>query len=404
LAEFFDEVVILMAEALGLECSQILELPPGGRSMLLRAGTGWQDGLVGQAIVDANRKTQAGFTLHTGSLVTVDGLGAETRFRETPFLREHGIVSGITVVIGHEGRPFGVLGAHSRSPRAFTEDDVHFVQAIANLLAATVERSVMEKALGESKEAAERASAAKSEFLSRMSHELRTPLNAIVGFGQLLERVGRDSEDADNVRQILEAGRHLLGLVNEMFDLSDMETAALTIESLRVSEAAGEAMAGPLAEERAAPPGANRLGAPLNESAFSAIRDPQSEIHPPGTLLYIEENLSHLRLITRILARRPSIQFLSAATSPRGLEIAREHRPDLILLDLHTLDNEGDQALAQLLADPRTSDVPVVVLSADDLPEKRAQMLAAGARAFLAKPVVVRTLLGVVDQFIKERA
>jgi len=163
-------------------------------------------------------------------------------------------------------------------------------------------------------------------------------------------------------------------------------------------------MAGPLAEERAAPPATSHLGAPLNESALSAIRDPQSEIHPPGTLLYIEENLSHLRLITRILARRPSIQFLSAATSPRGLEIAREHRPDLILLDLHALDNEGDQALAQLLADPRTSDVPVVVLSADDLPEKRAQMLAAGARAFLAKPVVVRTLLGVVDQFIKERA
>jgi len=264
---------------------------------------------------------------------------------------------------------------------------------------------VMEKALCEAKEAAERASAAKSEFLSRMSHELRTPLNAIVGFGQLLERVGRDSEDADNVRQILEAGRHLLGLVNEMFDLSDMETAAgLTIESFPVSEVAGEAMAQPLAAECAVTPAANRLAAPLAESASSAIRDPQSEICNPGTLLYIEENLSHLRLITRILARRPSLRFFSAATSPLGLEIARENRPDLILLDLHVLDSEGDQALARLLADPRTSDVPVVVLSADGLPEKREQMLAAGARAFLAKPVVVRTLLGVVDQFIKQRA
>ena len=135
----------------------------------------------------------------------------------------------------------------------------------------------------------------------------------------------------------------------------------------------------------------------------SAIHDPQSEICNPGSLLYIEENLSHLRLITRILARRPSLRFLSAATSPLGLEIARENRPDLILLDLHVLDSEGDQALARLLADPRTSDVPVVVLSADGLPDKRVQMLASGARAFLAKPVAVRTLLGVVDQFIKQR-
>ena len=77
---------------------------------------------------------------------------------------------------------------------------------------------------------AEHANAAKNDFLSRMSHELRTPLNAILGFGQLLERDGRDPEEADNIAQILKAGRHLLELVDEVLDISDIEAGNLDLE------------------------------------------------------------------------------------------------------------------------------------------------------------------------------
>jgi len=91
---------------------------------------------------------------------------------------------------------------------------------VANLLAAAVERTQIDESLHDAKEAAERANAAKSEFLSRMSHELRTPLNAILGFGQLLERESRDAEELDNVEQILKAGRHLLRLVDELLAIS----------------------------------------------------------------------------------------------------------------------------------------------------------------------------------------
>ena len=101
--------------------------------------------------------------------------------------------------------------------------------------------------------AAESANQAKSEFLSRMSHELRTPLNAVLGFAQLLE-MDLPDEHRESVRQIRRAGVHLLDLINEVLDISRIESGQLTLstEPVRVSDVVGEAteLMGPIAAER----------------------------------------------------------------------------------------------------------------------------------------------------------
>jgi signal transduction histidine kinase/ActR/RegA family two-component response regulator len=108
--------------------------------------------------------------------------------------------------------------------------------------------------LSEAQVAAERANNAKSEFLSRMSHELRTPLNAVLGFAQLLELNGLTPEQAENVTQISRGGSHLLDLINEILDISQIETGRMSMspESVLVSDVVDAAISlvGPLAIEK----------------------------------------------------------------------------------------------------------------------------------------------------------
>jgi signal transduction histidine kinase/ActR/RegA family two-component response regulator len=118
-------------------------------------------------------------------------------------------------------------------------------------------------------------------------------------------------------------------------------------------------------------------------------------------LLYIEDTVANLRLVEEILESRPSVKLLPAGMGRLGLELAVEHRPDLILLDLHLPDIDGEQVLVGLRADERTRDIPVVVLSADATQRAREPVLQDGARAYLTKPIGVRELLEVVDEYLQ---
>jgi signal transduction histidine kinase len=392
--------------------------------------------------------------------------------------------------------------------------------------AAELERRVDERtqALRAATAEADRANRAKSEFLSRMSHELRTPLNAVLGFAQLLEMDALSPRQIESVGQILRAGRHLLGLIDEVLEISRIEAGRLrlsvepvpvdhtlrqAIELIRPSatgqrvavwaepvderlhvladrqrlqqvllnllsnaikynrpagtvSVACEAVAGggrlritvtdtgegiaPDKLERLFTP-FDRLGAEASpiegtglglalsktlveamggviyvrsrpglgssfgvelslvpapgtvEDAVVARREPSPVTGPgqPRTLLYVEDNLSNLRLVESVLTRRPGVTVLSAMQGRVGLDLAAAHRPDLILLDRHLPDMAGDEVFEQLRADPRTCDIPVVMLSADAIPSGMRSLLDAGVRAYLTKPLDVHALLGVID-------
>gem|GEM_PF-1655961 len=152
LATLINQAVKLIAEGLEIEYCQILELLPDADQLLLRAGEGWPEELVGETTVSADAKYQSGYTLLSSEPVIVEELGREDRFSGDPLLVEHEVVSGMSVIIDGRDWPFGVLGVHTTRQREFRQDDINFLQAIANVLAQAIERKRAEEALRESEE------------------------------------------------------------------------------------------------------------------------------------------------------------------------------------------------------------------------------------------------------------
>ena len=145
------EVTVHITDVLNVEFSKIIELFPDENVMRLRAGTGWQDGYENTVISCAETESQAGYTLvHAGEPVIVEDLNTETRFHGPQLLFDHNIVSGISVVIPGQLRPYGVLGAHTSHRRRFSENDIHFLQSVANVLAGAIERFHVQNALSAS--------------------------------------------------------------------------------------------------------------------------------------------------------------------------------------------------------------------------------------------------------------
>ncbi|MEP0832194.1 PAS domain S-box protein [Microcoleus sp. AS-A8] len=142
-----NQAVALVAQILEVEYCKVLELLPDGKALLLRAGVGWQEGLVGEARVSMDLDSQAGYTLLSREPVIVEDLGQEVRFSDPCLLHQHGAKSGISVIIPGRNRPYGVLGAHTTQYRKFTKDDIHFLQATANVLATAINRQHVEEAL-----------------------------------------------------------------------------------------------------------------------------------------------------------------------------------------------------------------------------------------------------------------
>jgi CheY-like chemotaxis protein len=356
-----------------------------------------------------------------------------------------------------------------------------------------------------------------------MSHELRTPLNAVIGFAQVLAMEDLTADQDDALRHILRAGRHLLDLINEVLDITQIEAGLsnLSIEPVQVTDivSAAVTLAAPMAERAGtpiilepAPPerfvtadrqrllqillnllsnaikynrpsgtitvrgevGDDRIrlyvadqghGIAVDQlhrlfEPFDRLGKEQTDIEgtgvgltlarglaermngsldlhatgdagstfvlelpaaqPPApagaaagdghrsiidldrrveplTVLYVEDNLSNLRLVESVLQRLPAVRLLTAMQGRLGYELAVDQQPDLILLDVHLPDIDGGEVLRLLRADPATAGTTIVFLSADATPRHVERLLAAGADAYLTKPFQVSELVQVVE-------
>jgi PAS domain S-box-containing protein len=373
--------------------------------------------------------------------------------------------------------------------------------------------------------AAEASNHAKSDFLSRMSHELRTPLNAMLGFAQLLELDKRNPlADAQRpwVGQIQHAGWHLLEMINDVLDLSRIESGnvRLQIEPLELSALLARTV--PLVEEAARKRGirisqdlernamrvqgdntrvkqiltnlltnavkynadhgrihvATRLHAgeveiSVTDTGLGMTPEQMAELFQPfnrlgrerstqegtgiglvisqrlaelmggslrarsvtgegsvfilslptlkdedtvrtnldelltqpaqyqqRTVHYVEDNETNVEVMRGVLAQRPQVRMDVSVTGLDGLAAIRNHRPDMILLDMHLPDISGMELLRHIKADLATSTIPVVIVSADALDSQINTAIACGAIRYLTKPVNVNELLAVVDEVL----
>jgi CheY-like chemotaxis protein len=116
--------------------------------------------------------------------------------------------------------------------------------------------------------------------------------------------------------------------------------------------------------------------------------------------LYIEDNLSNIELVEEILTdHRPSIKLISSIYGEKTIKLAKEHLPKLILLDLDLPDMNGDKVLDILLADPVTRKIPVIIVSADAMPQQIKKLIKLGAVDYLTKPLEVSQFLKIIDSY-----
>lgn len=141
-----EEAAALAARTLDVEFGEVLELDAATRTLVVRSGVGWRDGVIG-ARINAGPQTQAGTVVTTRAPVVVENLLQESRFNAVGELRQHGIVSGASVPIQTQCALYGVLAAHSTRARRFSSDDVAFLQALANVLGAAMDRANVETQL-----------------------------------------------------------------------------------------------------------------------------------------------------------------------------------------------------------------------------------------------------------------
>jgi len=176
--DLLKDAVRLSAEGLEAEFCKVLEYMPAQHRFLMRAGVGWDEGLVGVASVGADLASPSGYALRTGKPVISNHLESEERFRTPDLLAAHGVRRAINVILQGEGVPYGVLEVDSRSPGEFSERDIAFLQGAANVLGMAIERQRQEQSLKASLEH-------QQVLLKEINHRVKNSLQLVAAMLRL---------------------------------------------------------------------------------------------------------------------------------------------------------------------------------------------------------------------------
>lgn len=225
IGQVLDVTATRLRDALGADYTKILDPHAGATGLLLRAGDGWPEGVVGNREVPEGAQSQGGYTLEVDQPVIVEDLLAEARFVPPALLLEYGVRSGVSVVIEGGGRTLGVLQADKREPHYFGAADVSVLQAYANVLGGAMAQAERERL--------------SAEFAVLAAHELRTPLTAIMGFGaRLLSRLDETgtvtNEQRDEIEAIYADSLRLRRSVELFLALGDVERRTQRPERARL--------------------------------------------------------------------------------------------------------------------------------------------------------------------------
>lgn len=205
--DLLDATVRLSAEGLQAEFCKVLELLPGGGRLLVRAGVGWDAGVIGTATIGADIESPAGFALQTGAPVVSNQLENEERFRTPELLATHGIRRAINVILQGDGAPYGVLEVDSTSERDFSEKDISFLQGAANIIGLAIERQRYDRDL---KTALEH----QQVMLKEINHRVKNSLQLVTSMLNLRA----NSQNDPNVHQVLTEASARVGAISRAHD------------------------------------------------------------------------------------------------------------------------------------------------------------------------------------------
>jgi GAF domain-containing protein len=186
-----------------------------------------------ERVVLSERGTAVGRAVVEGKIIHIPDVLEDKEYTNWDSQRIGGYRSVLGVPLLREGLPIGVIGLTRNKPQAFSEQHIELLQTFADQAAIAIENVRLFDEIQDKSRQLEVASQHKSQFLANMSHELRTPLNAILGYTELMAdgAYGEPSEKMLGILKRLEAnGRHLLGLINDVLDLSKIEAGQLVLE------------------------------------------------------------------------------------------------------------------------------------------------------------------------------